>query len=151
MHYFGYTVQHSMVLYTEILCRTVKCTRNNSYSCTRTKPKLRSARFWTIRVVPIRQDSVNLHSRIRQPDSRRLACVTAGRHEVPQRFISQVDDGLTCQVLPFALHQVLPHLNHHYAKSFLSCVIIIHLFWSCNVSWGSPSILCFPGIELLVA
>ena len=50
-------------------------------------------------------------------------CVAAGRLEVPECLLSDIDYGLSCQVLSLSLHEILPYLHDDQTMTMMMMVL----------------------------
>lgn len=52
-------------------------------------------------------------------------CVAAGRLEVPECLLSDIDYGLLCQVLSLSLHEILPYLHDNQKMTVMMVMVMV--------------------------
>ena len=52
-------------------------------------------------------------------------CVAAGRLEVPECLLSDIEYGLLCQVLSLSLHEILPYLHDNQKMTVMMVMVMV--------------------------
>ena len=52
-------------------------------------------------------------------------CVAAGRLEVPECLLSDIDYGLLCQGLSLSLHEILPYLHDNQKMTVMMVMVMV--------------------------